>query len=45
MHSDPQVYEKPFEFLPDRWLGDVSLRMKKSLVSFTRGSRSCLGVK
>lgn len=45
MHSNPQVYEKPFEFIPERWLGDVNPLMKKCLVTFSKGSRNCLGMK
>lgn len=43
MHTDPSVYEKPFEFIPERWLGDVKPSMNNNFVPFSRGSRSCLG--
>lgn len=45
MHSDPEVYDQPFEFIPERWLGDVNPLMKRNFVPFTRGSRNCLGMK
>lgn len=45
MHTDPAVYEKPFEFAPERWLGEVHPDMKRNLVAFSRGSRNCLGMK
>ncbi|EKG09542.1 Cytochrome P450 [Macrophomina phaseolina MS6] len=45
MHTDPDVYPDPFEFRPERWLGDVDPRMYRNYVPFTKGSRGCLGVK
>ena len=47
MHTDPSVYPNPFDFNPDRWLNDEidAALMKRNLVPFSRGSRSCLGMK
>lgn len=45
MHSDPEVYDQPLEFIPERWLGDINPLMKRNYVPFTRGSRNCLGMK
>ena len=45
MHTDPTVYEKPFEFAPERWLGDLSPNMNRNFVPFSRGSRNCLDMK
>ena len=45
MHTDPEVYPDPFKFNPDRWLGDLNPLMKRNLVPFCRGSRSCLRMK
>ncbi|KAI4108045.1 MAG: hypothetical protein LQ339_002317 [Xanthoria mediterranea] len=44
MHTDPTVFAKPYEFIPDRWLGEVPAQMAQSLVPFSRGSRQCLGM-
>ncbi|KAI1195543.1 putative cytochrome P450 [Nemania serpens] len=44
LHTDPEVYPKPFEFIPERWLGDYNPRMNESWVPFSRGSRNCLGI-
>ncbi|KAI9891308.1 MAG: hypothetical protein M1814_002821 [Vezdaea aestivalis] len=44
MHSDPKIYEKPKEFIPERWLGDINPAMNRSLVPFSKGSRNCLGM-
>ena len=37
MHSDPLVYEKPFKFMPERWLGDINPDMMRNFVPFSRG--------
>ncbi|PTB66041.1 cytochrome P450 [Trichoderma citrinoviride] len=44
MHSDPQVYPNPGEFIPERWIHDVTPAMHRSYVPFCRGSRNCLGM-
>lgn len=45
MHSDPVVYKSPFEFIPDRWIGEVDPAMHRNYVPFAKGSRNCLGLK
>lgn len=45
MHTDPTVYPEPFKFIPERWLGDLDPLMSANLVTFSRGSRMCLGMK
>ncbi|KAI8850714.1 cytochrome P450 [Chytridium lagenaria] len=45
-NRDPEVYERPDEFLPDRWLvgeGKVKSAPAVSLVTFGAGPRLCLG--
>ncbi|KAL8968896.1 MAG: hypothetical protein Q9197_004623 [Variospora fuerteventurae] len=44
MHTDATVYEKPFEFKPERWLDAVHPNMNRNFVPFSRGSRNCLGM-
>jgi cytochrome P450 len=51
---DPEIFPRPDEFLPDRWLPaqerkeDIAVPeprdAKKYLIPFSRGSRSCLGM-
>lgn len=45
MHMDASVFPDPFEFKPERWLGEYDPKMDRSFVPFTKGSRSCLGIK
>jgi hypothetical protein len=40
-----QYFVDAKSFKPERWLGPDSAELEKRLVSFSRGSRSCLGVK
>lgn len=39
MHSDPSVYENPFDFVPERWLGDIHPNLMRNFVPFSRGLR------
>lgn len=42
VHNDPTLFPDPRTFRPDRWLKDPSL--KRYLLSFSRGTRQCLGM-
>ena len=44
---DPEVFESPQEFLPDRWLSDKRTTgcLNQGYVPFGRGSRMCVGLK
>jgi len=39
-----EVFTRPHEFLPDRWLEPGSKALESWLVVFSRGPRSCLGI-
>ncbi|KAL2859546.1 cytochrome P450 [Aspergillus pseudodeflectus] len=43
-HRDPNVFPRPMEFLPERWLGEVTPAMYKNYIPFSKGSRHCLGM-
>jgi len=45
MHTNLDVFPNPLAFNPDRWVGEYDPLMNKSYVPFSRGSRSCLGMK
>ena len=44
---DAKIFPDPEEFKPERWLEaqDVNNRLDRYLVCFSKGSRSCLGIK
>ena len=44
---DASVFEKPLEFLPERWLSDSPdlERINQAYIPFGRGSRMCVGLK
>jgi cytochrome P450 len=44
-HRDPSVWERPDEFMPERWLGDKSRRPSKrgAYVPFGAGAHTCIG--
>lgn len=47
LHHDERNFPRSREFLPERWLdadGSLNLKLDKYLLSFTRGSRQCLGM-
>jgi cytochrome P450 len=45
VHRNARVFEDPNEFVPERWLGADGRNLDRWLVSFSRGPRSCLGLK
>lgn len=44
-HRNPKVFEDPNTFRPERWLQGSVGDMEKNLVAFSRGSRTCTGMK
>ena len=47
LHHDESIFPDSKEYKPERWLdadGKLNLKMDKYLMSFTRGSRQCLGM-
>ncbi|KAL6718626.1 hypothetical protein ACLMJK_002860 [Lecanora helva] len=45
IHSDPTIFPSPRSFRPSRWLESSSTDLRKYLVSFSKGTRQCLGIK
>ncbi|KAH9960412.1 cytochrome P450 [Russula dissimulans] len=39
-----EVFERPHEFLPDRWLQPGSKSLENWIVVFSKGPRSCIGI-
>jgi cytochrome P450 len=42
IHTNAHVFPSPLEFRPERWLDNKGL--EKYLVSFSKGSRQCVGI-
>jgi cytochrome P450 len=47
VHMDPDIFPDPESFDPDRWLRAAKdgFRLDRYLVSFSKGSRMCVGIK
>ena len=45
IHRNAEIFESPDEFRPERWLHENGKKLDRWLVSFSRGPRSCLGLK
>ncbi|KAF4997554.1 hypothetical protein FGRMN_3759 [Fusarium graminum] len=44
IHNDPEIFEAPNEFKPERWIGEEGKRLDHWLLTFSKGSRNCLGM-
>ena len=48
IHMNPELFPRPREFDPERWLdanGKRDRSLEKYLLSFSKGSRQCIGIK
>ncbi|KAF6758268.1 cytochrome P450, partial [Ephemerocybe angulata] len=45
VHYNPDVFPEPRLFKPERWLGRDSSDLAGHIVAFSKGQRSCLGIK
>lgn len=47
VHMDTEIFPEPESFKPERWIEatDKGEHLSKFVVSFTRGSRICIGMK
>lgn len=48
MNVHPEIFPEPHTFVPDRWLNENGTRrsnLEPYLLSFSKGSRQCLGMK
>ncbi|KAF2728529.1 cytochrome P450 [Polyplosphaeria fusca] len=43
-HHDENIFPDSHAFKPERWLGEGAHGLDKYLVSFSKGSRACLGI-
>lgn len=47
LHHDESIFPDSHSYIPERWIdedGKLNLKLDKHLLSFTRGSRQCLGM-
>ncbi|KAK6851687.1 hypothetical protein PG995_011812 [Apiospora arundinis] len=46
VNNDPKLFPRPLEFRPERWIeaDRAGFRLDRYMVSFMRGSRSCIGI-
>ncbi|ESK85485.1 benzoate 4-monooxygenase cytochrome p450 [Moniliophthora roreri MCA 2997] len=44
LHEDPNIFENPLEFSPERWLRADTREMDSNLAPFSKGPRICLGL-
>ncbi|KIW50904.1 hypothetical protein PV05_09681 [Exophiala xenobiotica] len=42
-NNDPTKFVDPYTFKPERWLGDNVNELESHMISFSRGSRNCIG--
>jgi cytochrome P450 len=48
VHNDPAIFPNPYLFVPDRWIkqdGSYNVAMEQNLMAFSKGQRSCIGIK
>ena len=46
IHQNPEIFEQPLEFFPERWLDPQKRkRLERYLVPFSKGTRQCAGIK
>lgn len=47
IHKDATIFPDPDVFRPERWIeaAEKGQNLKKHLVTFTKGSRNCIGIK
>ncbi len=44
LHENETIFPEPKTFRPERWLHDNHEKLQRYLVSFSRGTRGCLGI-
>ncbi|EEB99583.1 hypothetical protein MPER_00713, partial [Moniliophthora perniciosa FA553] len=44
LHENPDIFENPLNFSPERWLQGDTRELEYNLVPFSKGPRICLGL-
>ncbi|KAF2102297.1 cytochrome P450 [Rhizodiscina lignyota] len=42
-HRDPEAFDQPDKFIPERWLGEEGKKLQSSFIAFSTGARGCIG--
>ncbi len=45
LHQNPDIFERPREFEPERWIGPAGKELNHWLLSFSKGRTDCIGKK
>ncbi|XDG09714.1 hypothetical protein ABKA04_009329 [Annulohypoxylon sp. FPYF3050] len=43
IHFDQNIFERPYEFAPERWMGESGKELNHWLLSFSKGRTDCIG--
>jgi cytochrome P450 len=43
IHFDPEIFQRPDEFLPERWIGESGKELSHWLLAFSKGRTDCIG--
>ncbi|KAI1442050.1 cytochrome P450 [Annulohypoxylon stygium] len=43
IHFDQNIFERPYEFAPERWIGESGKELNHWLLSFSKGRTDCIG--
>ncbi|KAG9571188.1 hypothetical protein KCU71_g481, partial [Aureobasidium melanogenum] len=43
IHKSPEIFEEPFQFRPERWMGEDGKKLMHWLVAFSWGRTDCIG--
>lgn len=43
VHNNPDIFEMPEKFIPERWLGEKGKQLDQWNVAFSKGPRNCIG--
>ena len=45
VHLNPTIFPQPNDFVPERWLGEEKAHLDQYIAAFSKGPRTCLGIK
>lgn len=43
IHRNPEIFDRPNDFDPTRWIGDGAKKLDHWLLSFSKGRTDCIG--